>query len=99
MNAIVRSVLVLAVLCTAAPSSGQIGLPRLPTPGLPLPPLPTGGLPLPPVARDVGGLVQPVVSSVRTRARDLLQRYPKQVERDPQGAPIVRSVILVLAPD
>ncbi len=99
MNAIVRRVLLLAVLCAATPSSAQISLPRLPTEGLPLPRLPTGDLPLPPVAREVGGVVQPVLSSVRTRARELLQRYPGQVERDPQGAPVVRAVILALAPD
>ena len=101
MNAIVCSALLLALVCTTAPSSAQIGLPRLPTPGLPLPPLPTSNLPLPvPVPRAVGDVLeQPVLSSVRARARDLLQRYPRQVERDPQGAPVVRSVILVLAPD
>ena len=57
MNAIVRSGLLLAVLYAAAPSSAQISLPRLPTPGLPLPPLPTGNLPLPlpPGAREIGG--------------------------------------------
>ena len=98
MNAIVRIVLLLASLSATPPSLAQIGLPRLPTPGLPLP---TGNLPLPlpPVGRELAGVVQPVLSSVRTRARELLQRYPRQVERDPQGAPVVRSVILALAPD
>jgi len=102
MSAIVRSVLLLALLSATVPSSAQIGLPRLPTPGLPVPPLPTGNLPLPlpePLARELGSVVQPVLSSVRTRARELLQRYPGQVERDPQGAPIVRAVILALSPD
>src|SRR5262245_28831949 len=100
MNASVRCALLLAAMCAVAPSSAQIGLPRLPTPGLP--PLPTGNLPLPlpaPVAREVGGLVQPVLSSVRSRARELTQKYPGQVERDPEGDPIVRAVILALAPD
>jgi subtilisin family serine protease len=97
MNAVVRSVLFLAVLVAAAPSSAQIGLPRLPVPGLPLPPLSTPdlGLPLP---REVAG-VQPLLSSVRARANDLLRRYPRQVERDPRGAPVTSSVILALAPD
>ncbi|MEO8465287.1 MAG: S8 family serine peptidase [Gammaproteobacteria bacterium] len=100
MNAIVRSVLLLALLYAAAPTSAQIALPRLPVPGLP--PLPTGDLPIQlpaPLAREVDGLAQPALSSVRARARELVRRYPAQVERDPQGAPIVRAVILALAPD
>ena len=94
MNAIVRSVLFLAVLGAATPSFAQIGLPRLPTSGLPLP-TPDVALPLP---REVAG-VQPLLSSVRARASELLRRYPKQVERDPRGAPVVGAVILALAPD
>ena len=35
---------------------------------------------------------------MRVRARTLLQRYPEQVERDPRGAPVVRSVIIALSP-
>ena len=97
MSSIVRSVLLLAVLAATAPSSAQIGLPRLPTPGLPLPPLPAPDVSLP-LPREVT-VVQPLLSSVRARARDLLQRYPRQVERDPHGAPIVIAVILALAPD
>jgi Subtilase family len=102
MNAGVPSLLLAACLCTAAPSSAQIGLPRLPTPGVPVPSLP-GGLPMPlpaQVARDVNEAVaEPLLSSVRARARDLLSKYPGQVERDPSGAPIVRAVILALSPD
>lgn len=101
MNAVCRFVLLYALLGMSMPSSAQIGLPPLPTPQLPLPPLPTERLPTPaqlPNAASEAAL-QPLLSSVRTRARALLQRYPEQVERDPRGAPVVRSVILALSPD
>jgi subtilisin family serine protease len=91
--------LLLVLMVAAVPSSAQIGLPRLPTEGLSVPPLPTE-LPLPAaVPRGVGDAAQPVLSSVRQRAQELLRRYPGQVERDPRVAPMVRAVILALAPD
>jgi subtilisin family serine protease len=93
MNAIVRGLLLLAVVA-ALPAAAQIGLPPLPTQGLPVP----RELPLP-AAREVVETAAPLVSSVRQRARDLLRRYPGQVERDPRGAPAVRAVIIALAPD
>src|SRR5689334_23465269 len=90
-----RILLVLAALCLVAPASAQIALPPLPAPQLPLP-LPPAGQ----VLRDVDRAVQPqpVLSSVRLRTRDLLRRYPGQIERDPRGAPMVRAVILALSP-
>jgi subtilisin family serine protease len=103
MNAMVRVLLLLASLGAVVPSLAQIGLPPLPTQGLPVPRLPTElptQLPSPAdVARGVGEATQPLVSSVRARTRDLARRYPGQVERDPRGAPAVRAVILALAPD
>jgi subtilisin family serine protease len=39
------------------------------------------------------------VLSLRAQVRNLLRRYPDRVERDPGGSPIVRSVIIALAPD
>jgi subtilisin family serine protease len=54
------------------------------------------------VLREVAPAVEPIrpaLSSVRTRARELLRRYPRDVERDPRGAPVVRAVILALSPD
>jgi subtilisin family serine protease len=58
-------------------------------------PLPQAGQ----VLRDVDRTVQqPVLSSVRIRARELLRRYPRQVERDPRGAPVMRAVVLALSP-
>jgi subtilisin family serine protease len=99
MNAIVRKLLLLAVLGAAVPSRAQIGLPQLPTEGLPVPRLPAE-LPVPVEGpRGVGEAVEPLLSSVRARARQLLERYPGQVERDRRGAPAVRAVILALAPD
>jgi len=32
------------------------------------------------------------------RVRDVMRRHPRELERDPRGAPVVRSVILALAP-
>lgn len=71
--------------------------------GLPVPALPRvlEQLPLPPLGEGLAGArgaLPPVVSSVRSRARSLLSRYPDRVERDPRGAPIVRSVIVAMAP-
>ena len=99
MKAIVRSVLLIAAVCAMAPSSAQIRLPRLPARGVTLPSLPTDLQPFTDLPDEVTGAVRPLVSSVRTRARELLRRYPDQVERDPQGQPIVRSVIIALSPD
>ncbi|HXC58603.1 MAG TPA: S8 family serine peptidase [Steroidobacteraceae bacterium] len=94
MNGLVRIVLVSAALGLAVPAPAQIALPTLPAPQLPLP-LPQPGS----LLRDVDRVVQqPVVSSVRLRARELLRRYPGQVERDPRGAPVVRAVVLALSP-
>jgi len=96
MNSVVRTLLLFAVLCAAAPAAAQIALPPLPTQSLPLPrpaPLPT------PVLHGVTDAVQPTLSSLRARARALLQRYPAQVERDPRGAPMVRAIVLALSPD
>jgi subtilisin family serine protease len=96
MNAIVRIMLSLGLACAVAPASAQIGLPPLQTPRLPVPvPLPAP----PSVVRDIGALAQPAISSVRARAQELLRRYPGQVERDPNGAPVVRAVILALSPN
>lgn len=72
-------------------ASAQIALPRLPT------------VPLPPAADIVRGVTatteQVLRSSTRIRADALRERYPGLVERDPRGAPVMRAVILALAPD
>lgn len=84
----------MGLLCAALTARAQLALPQLPAPALPLP----GSS----VLRDVGQVVpqvRPVVSSLRARARDLTRRYPRDVERDPRGAPVVRAVLLALSPD
>jgi len=68
---------------------------------LPLPPV-IQPPPLAPVLREevarATNVLPAAVSSVRARARALVRRYPDGVERDPRGAPIMRSVIVALAP-
>jgi subtilisin family serine protease len=88
----------LAALCGLL-VAGSLAHAQIRLPQVTLPPLPAPGLaPLPTLA-DVDRVVEPVRSSVRLRARALLQRYPRQVERDPRGHPVVRAVILALSPD
>jgi subtilisin family serine protease len=87
-------VLAFVALCAAVPSRAQISLPRLPPQSLPLP---QASLPTPALGAAHETL-HPTLSSLRSRARELLQRFPGQVERDPRGAPVVRSVILALSP-
>jgi hypothetical protein len=68
-----------------------------------LPPVvPRVELPAPlqlPTLPQVAELPATALASVRGQVRDLLRRYPDRVERDPRGAPIVRAVIIALAPD
>jgi subtilisin family serine protease len=90
----VKSLLRISVLmlCALSAAHAQLALPQLPAP------LPQPGA----VLREVAPAVEPIrpaLSSVRTRARELLRRYPRDVERDPRGAPVVRAVILALSPD
>lgn len=72
---------------------------QIPLPSVPSPQVPQLELPAPPaVLRETASRLQPVVSSVRARARTLLQSHPRDVERDPRGAPVIRAVILALSP-
>ncbi|HTQ36406.1 MAG TPA: S8 family serine peptidase [Steroidobacteraceae bacterium] len=90
-----RRIFHIAVLAVLSCMQARAQLVR---PALPLPQLPQVG----PVLRDAApALPQPraLVSSVDVRARELLRRYPRDVERDPRGAPVVRAVILALSPD
>lgn len=89
-------VLVCAALLLATVSRAQV---TLPVPGAPQLPVGVPQLPLPAGSVvDATGLQQSVVSSVRVRARALLRRFPDRVERDPRGQPVMRSVIVALAP-
>jgi subtilisin family serine protease len=77
----------------------------LPGPGGALLP---GGLPgplLPPPQQILPSLTQPLNEPVRRleetrklRIGDLLHRYPRLIEADPEGNPIVRDEVLALAP-
>lgn len=85
-------IILLALLCAPSATRAQLALPQLPAP------LPQPG----PVLREVAPAVEPlrpVLSSVRARAQALTRRYPREVERDPRGQPVVRAVILALSPD
>ena len=83
---------VATLLVATFAAQAQLAVPALPLPGAPLP-LPS------PLLRDVSEAMQlPALSSVRLRAQALQRRYPDTVERDPRGAPVVRSVILALSP-
>lgn len=80
----------LAVL--SLPAGAQLLPPVLPRVDVPLP-VPTPALP---AIRELPAVP---VASLRTQVRDLLRRFPDRVERDPRGSPIVRAVIISLAPD
>src|SRR5262245_13259321 len=54
---------------------------------------------LPVLPDNVSAAPARALASLRRQTRDLLRRNPGTVERDPRGAPVVRSVILALSPD
>src|SRR5437773_2241876 len=76
-------------------------IPRGQAPGrvpLPVPELPAVAE-LPTKVLPANELPVKALAPVRNQARDLLRRYPDRIERDPRGAPVMRSVILGLGPD
>jgi subtilisin family serine protease len=76
----------------ALPAAAQLRLPPLPST------LPSTGGPIEPLQRRV---LQPVLDTVGQRLRladDLLRREPRRLERDPNGAPIVRGELLLQSP-
>jgi hypothetical protein len=87
------AILLTFVLAWMPPARAQL-LPQLPQ------------LPLPQPGSVLGAAAGTLESATRTtarelrdlRVRDVLRRYPREVERDPRGAPIMRSVILALSP-
>jgi subtilisin family serine protease len=86
-----RYLVMLALL--SLPASAQLLPPVVPRVEVPLPPLQ-----VPPLAR-IAELPKLPLATVRAQVRDLLRRFPDRVERDPRGSPIVRAVIIALAPD
>jgi hypothetical protein len=97
----------LAAMAQRLPSVAPPGLPpalpsTLPEP-LPrgLPPAAGEHLPLEmrPVRAAVERLPRVVPAAVRRQARQLLRDHPRELERDPRGAPIMRAVVIALSPD
>jgi subtilisin family serine protease len=76
-------------LVTASPAAAQLPLP-----------LPSVG----DVLNDVTGTAQDTLDDVdlarlrQARVQDLLRRHPRELERGPEGFPIVRSQIIALSP-
>ena len=72
-------------LVTASPAAAQLPLPQLPSVG--------------DVLNDVTSTAQDTLDDVdlarlrQARVQDLLRRHPRELERGPEGFPIVRSQI------
>lgn len=86
-----RRATLLPALIACAPALAQIALPPVRVPGLPPAALPA----LQPL-EGVGNLPQAQLR--RLRVRELLQRHRDVLEADPEGNPIVRGEVLLLAP-
>lgn len=56
-------------------------------------------VPLPPLRATVAALPRVVPATLRRQARALLRSHPRELERDPRGAPIMRAVVIALSPD
>lgn len=52
-----------------------------------------------PLRDAVAALPRVASAAVRRQTRTLLQRHPRELERDPRGAPIMRAVVIALSPD
>lgn len=81
------------VLCVALPLGADAQLVPQVAPQLPLP------VRVPELAPAVRELPARAIEPVRQRVRALLRRYPRDLDRDRRGAPILRAVIIALAPD
>lgn len=88
------ALVLVSLLC--APVRAQLGVPTLRLPG---------ALLNTPALRTLDGVQGPpsiepqLIEQARTaRIRELLRRYPRLIETDPDGAPIVRGELLVLDP-
>src|SRR2546426_2945828 len=90
-------VLVASLLVLAQAAQAQIALPPVRLPGLPAVGLPVDvdkTLPAVTGALDPGRLQD----LRKLRALDLIRRHPTVIEPDPNGAPIIRSEVLVFSP-
>lgn len=102
----------LLALAASGGARAQLSLPRTPSPAWPatpaplrppplqpLPSLPTP--PTPPVALPAASAVEaavPLDTLRRQAAADLIARHPEQVEAAPDGAPVRRGELLLVAP-
>lgn len=81
-------ILFLLALVLAWPAAAQLPLPQLP--------------PIGEVLNGVTDTAQDAVERTQlreTQVRELLRRHPRELERGPDGFPVVRSQILALSPD
>lgn len=89
-----RLLSLLVLVLAAATVPAQVNLPQVPG-------LPPAQLPVAPGAL-LGAADNTLQSAARLpfdlRVEALLRQYPAEVERDPRGAPVLRSVILALSP-
>lgn len=92
MNAPARFTILLLLIAASAPALAQL-LPRV---AVPLQDVPRGVGPT--IAREFAEVRSSLERARRGEVRDLLRRYPRDLERDPRGAPIVRSAIVALSP-
>lgn len=72
---------------------GSLSPPRLPALGLP-----GARAPLPRLTRNLRRRLHPLVYERKLQVLRLLHRYPRLIEADPKGDPIVRGEVLALSP-
>ena len=100
VRVLLLSLLVLSAVWSpvwAPRAEAQIGLPSVRLPAVSLPSL-TGGLDKT-VSAAVNDLNPDRLQDLRKlQVRDLLRRYPKVIEADPNGAPVIRGEVLVFSP-
>ena len=86
-----RRLTLLLILSACAPAPAQIALPPVRVPSLPAPPLTA----LQPLERATA---LPEAQLRRLKVRELLRRHRELLEEDPEGNPIVRGEVLLIAP-
>ncbi len=95
-SGLARFILLLALL-------GGVAQAQLVPHGVQLPQLPPVALPgnLEQLGTAPLATLDPVVvqQAYQQRIRELLRRYPKLIEKDPQGAPMIRGELLAYSPD
>src|SRR5262245_56562981 len=99
MTRVIRILMLsLAVVCGGSlPRAGAaaLGLPKLPVPEAPALPLPGDG---PGAVSGLRGEAKRLLDARELRRVRLVRQDPKRLERDPNGAPIVRAELLGVNP-